>query len=84
MYGRAFRAREKGDFSIGKTKVGKGSKIMSIANGNSLPIRLHIDSTQTHESVLAELIPVTVKVPQQRSGPRTRPRVLAADKVEDA
>jgi hypothetical protein len=83
MCGRAFRAREKGDFSIGKTKVGKGSKVMSIANGNSLPIGLHIDSTQLHESVLAELIPAMIRVPQQRCDPSIRPGDLVADKAYD-
>jgi transposase len=83
MCGRAFRAREKGDFSIGKTKVGKGSKVMRVANGNSLPIGLHIDNAQPHESALAEPILATVKVPQQRCDPSTRPRELVADKTYD-
>jgi hypothetical protein len=83
LCGWAFRAREKGDFSIGKTEVGKGSKAMTVANGSSLPTALHIDSTQPRESVLAEPILATVEEPQRRCDPSIRPGDLVADKAYD-
>jgi hypothetical protein len=38
---------------------------MRVADSNNLPIGLHLDSAQPHESVLAELTLATVKVPQR-------------------
>jgi hypothetical protein len=63
--GQVFRTREKWGSGNGKTKVGKDSKCTRVADSNSLPIGLHLDSAQPHESVLAELTLATVKVPQR-------------------
>jgi hypothetical protein len=73
LCGWAFRARAKGDFSICKTEMGKGSKRMRVVNGSSLPTGLQLASTQPRESVLAEPIVTTVKLPQQRCDPSIRP-----------
>jgi len=37
---------------VGKTKRGKGTKIMAIAAGNSVPLAVTIDSASPHESKL--------------------------------
>jgi transposase len=50
---RQFRPGEKRGTGVGKTKVGKGSKVMVVADGQGLPIGLHVDSAQPHESTLA-------------------------------
>jgi hypothetical protein len=63
--------------------MGKGSKRMRVVNGSSLPTGLQIDSTQPRESVLAEPIVATVKLPQQRYDPSIWPRELVADKAYD-
>ncbi|HRE48460.1 MAG TPA: IS5 family transposase [Aggregatilineales bacterium] len=34
---------------VGKTKVGKGAKVMTVVDGNGLPIGLHVDSAQPHK-----------------------------------
>jgi len=42
---------------VGKTKRGKGTKIMAIAAGNSVPVAIRIDSASPHESKLvAEIL----------------------------
>jgi transposase len=82
--GRELRPSEKGGDAVGKTKVGKGSKVMIVADGNGLPIGLHVASAQPHESTLAEATLATVRVPQKRGRPKTRPKELVADKAYDS
>jgi transposase len=48
--GRQFRPGEKRGTGIGKTKVGKGSKVMVVADGQGLPLGLYITSARHHES----------------------------------
>jgi transposase len=81
---REFRARQKGGSGVGNTKVGKGSNVMVVAEGHGLPIGLHVASAQPHESQLADVALATVRVPQQRGRPRTRPKALVADKASDS
>ena len=38
---------KKGD-GVGKTKTGKGAKVMAVVEGDGLPIGLHVDSAQPH------------------------------------
>ncbi len=52
--GRELCSGEKRGHGVGKTKVGKGSKVMAVVDGNELPIGLHVDSAQPHEITLAE------------------------------
>jgi transposase len=66
------------------TKVGKGSKVMLVVDGHGLPIGLHLDSAQPHEITLASQTLKTIRVPQKRGRPRTRPKSLAADKAYDS
>ena len=40
--------------TVGKTKIGKGSKIMAIVDRNDNPISIHVDSAQPHESKLVQ------------------------------
>jgi transposase len=81
---REFCARQKGGDGVGKTKVGKGSKVMTVVDGNGLPIGLHVSSAQPHESTLAEATLATIRVPQKRGRPKTRPKELVADKAYDS
>ena len=64
----------------------KGSKVMVVADGNGLPIGLHVDSAQPHELKLADqtLATVRVKQPGKRGRARTRPKELIADKAYDS
>ena len=66
LSGRELCSRKKGGSGIGKTKVGKGSKVMLVVDGNGLPIGLYLDSTQPHEITLADQPLNTIRVPQKR------------------
>ena len=57
---------------------------MVVTDGQGLPIGLHVASAQPHESTLAEATLATVRVPQARGRPRTRPKELVADKAYDS
>ena len=57
---------------------------MVVADGQGLPIGLHVASAQPHESQLADATLATVRVPQPRGRPRTRPQELVADKAYDS
>jgi transposase len=82
--GRQPCASEKGGDAVGKTKVGKGSKVMVVADGQDLPIGLHVASARPHQSQLAEAALATVRVPRARGRPRTRLKGLVADKAYDS
>jgi transposase len=81
---RQLRACQKGGSGVGNTKIGKSSKVMVVADGHGLPIGLYVDSAQPQESRLADATLATVRVPQERGRPRTRPKELVADKAYDS
>jgi transposase len=82
--GRQRCAGEQGGSGVGHTKVGKGSNVMMVvADGHGLPMGLYVDSAQPHERQLADATLATVRVPQPRGRPRTRPKGLVADKAYD-
>jgi hypothetical protein len=41
--------RQKKGLAVGKTKRGKGTKIMAIADAAGFPVSAHIESTSPHE-----------------------------------
>lgn len=57
---------------------------MVVADGHGLPMGLYVDSAQLHESQLADATLATIRVPQKRGRPRTRPKALVADKAYDS
>jgi len=57
---------------------------MMVSDGNGVPIGLYLDSAHHHEIRLAEATLKTVRVPQRRGRPRTRPKELVADKAYDS
>jgi len=57
---------------------------MVVTDGHGLPIGLHVASAQPHESTLAEVTLRTIRVPQKRGRPKTRPKELVADKAYDS
>jgi hypothetical protein len=64
--------------------VGKGTKVMVVSDGNGLPIGLYLDAANHHEIKLAEPTLQTIRVPQKRGRPKTRPKELVADKAYDS
>ena len=45
---------EKRGSGVGKTKRGKGTKLMAVADGSSLPVAIHATSASPHEVTLVE------------------------------
>jgi hypothetical protein len=78
------RACQTGGSGVGKTKIGPGRKVTVVADGQGLPIGLHVDSAQPHESQLAQATLAIVHVPQKRGRPRTHLKELVADKAYDS
>src|SRR5512132_610074 len=81
---RELRARQKRGAGIGRTPAGSGSKVMAVVDGNGLPLGLYVDTARAHELRYAEATLATVRVPQRRGRPRTRPQELVADKAYDS
>src|SRR5271170_4226673 len=85
LLGRHLLQRQKGGLKVGKTKRGKGSKLMVLVDGEGTPLGLHLDSASPAEVKLAEVTLQTVKVGHLGAGrPRTRPERVIADKAYDS
>lgn len=70
-----------GGTKVGKTKLGKGSKVFSIAeNKKGLPIALLIENANPHEINFAQKIVNEIRIPQKRGAPIKKPKILVADK----
>lgn len=77
IYRREFRTRKKGGRKVGKTKRGKGTKIMAVADRNGLPVSVCIESATPHEVTLAMSTLVQIVVPDA-------PRNLIGDNAYDS
>jgi hypothetical protein len=66
---------------VGKTKRGKGTKIMMVADGNGLPLGLTLAGANHHEIKLAVSTLESVQVPHRRGGrSKQRPKELVAER----
>ena len=54
LHRRHLRGGEKGGSKVGKTKRGKGTKLMVIADAHGLPLAVHTASASPHEVTLVE------------------------------
>ena len=54
LYRRDLCDREKGGAAVGKTKRGKGTKLMAVADGAGVPVAVHTASASPHEVTLIE------------------------------
>ena len=77
LHRRDLRSREKGGSGVGKTKRGKGTKIMAVADRNGLPIAIHTESASPHEITL-------VQATLERSLVAQQPARLIGDKAYDS
>jgi transposase len=68
---------EKGGSGVGKTKRGKGTKLMAVADGASLPVAIHATSASPHEVTLVE-----DTLTQRHT--RTTPKTLIGDLAYDS
>jgi transposase len=80
----SFIPARKGGDAIGLTRRGKGTKLMALVDGHGLPIGLLVASAKQAEIRLAEPTLATVRVPQPRGRPKSRPQELVADKAYDS
>jgi transposase len=55
LHRRHLRAVKKRGFCVGKTKRGKGTKVMAIADSTGLPVAIHLASASPHEVTLVEV-----------------------------
>lgn len=70
---RHVRGGEKRGGKVGKTKRGKGTKLMAIADAAGLPVAVHTDSARPHEVTLVEATvdeAVTIGLPERLVGDR--------------
>jgi transposase len=68
----SFAPAKMGGNCVGKTKRGKGTKIMAIADSHGLPVAVHVESATPHEVTLVEATVAQTLV-------RKRPERLVAD-----
>ena len=54
LHRRDLCGREKGGAAVGKTKRGKGTKLMAVADGAGIPVAIHATSASPHEITLIE------------------------------
>ena len=80
------RQREKRGSKVGKTKRGKGTKLMVLVDGQGTPLGLHVDSASPAEVKLlvATLETVRVGSAHQAGRPRQSPERLIADRGYDS
>ena len=72
-----FRAGKKRGLAVGKTKRGKGTKILAIADACGLPVAAHVESASPHE---VKLVEATI----DSSFTRYAPDKLVGDKAYDS
>ena len=68
---------EKGGSGVGKTKRGKGTKLMAVADSSSLPVAIHATSASPHEVTLVE-----DTLAQRHT--RTTPKTIIGDLAYDS
>ena len=54
LHRRHVRRREKGGGGVGKTKRGKGTKLIAVADSSGLPLAVSVESASPHEVTLVE------------------------------
>ncbi|PSH04652.1 MAG: IS5/IS1182 family transposase [Acidobacteria bacterium] len=84
VHGRKLRPGEKGGEAVGKTKRGKGTKWMVLADGEGLPLGVRLESASPSEVTLAEATLAEVRVPQPKGRPRQKPKRIIADRGYDS
>jgi transposase len=75
---------QKGGFAVGKTKRGKGTKWMVLADGEGVPLGVRLESASPSEVTLAEATLAEVRVPRPKGRPRQKPERVIADRGYDS
>lgn len=79
-----FAAAKAGGGGVGNTRKGKGTKIEIVSEGHSIPIGLVVANANQAEITLAESTLKTIRIPQARGRPKTRPGLVCADRAYDS
>jgi transposase len=76
---------KKGGAGVGKTKRGKGSKLLVVVDGQGIPLGSHTSSASPAEVRLLEKVMRDIRVPKKGPcRPRTRPKRVIGDKAYDS
>jgi transposase len=76
---------KKGGACVGKTKRGKGTKLIVVADGKGVPLGVYLASATPNEVTLIETTLEQVAVPRKGRGrPRKNPPRLIYDKAADS
>jgi len=82
---RQLRQRQKRGLCVGKTKRGKGTKWMVVADGQGIPLGSQLASATPAEVTLAESTLARISVPRAGRGrPISRPLRVIADRAYDS
>ncbi len=83
LYRRNVRPCKKRGPLVGKTKSGKGTKLMVLADGSGTPLGIYVEKASPAEVTLAEatLDSVKVKIGKRKKG---KPKRLVADRAYDS
>lgn len=82
---RDVHAGKKGGLAVGKTRKGKGTKLVVVASGEGVPIGILTAPANPHEATLAEQALGSVRVPRKGRGrPRTTTVRFIGDKAYDS
>jgi len=83
--GRQLCAGQKRGLCVGKTKRGKGTKWMVVADGQGIPLGSQLSSASPAEVTLAESTLARISVPRAGRGrPQSRPLRVIADRAYDS
>ena len=77
LHRRYVRGGQKGGRSVGKTKRGKGTKLIAVADGSGLPLAVHMASASPHEVALVKETLDARFVP-------SKPKRLVGDRAYDS
>lgn len=82
---RNLRSGKKRGPDVGKTKRGKGTKLLVVADGRGVPLGVQLASASPHEVTLVESTLEQVAVPRSGRGrPKKKPRRLVYDRAADS
>ena len=85
LHGRNLCPRKKGGLHVGKTRKGKGTKLMVLADGKGIPLGVSLHSASPGEISLAPETLSTVRVGHAGPGrPRQNPERLICDRGYDS
>lgn len=79
-----FAPAKGGGAEVGNTRKGKGTKIEIVSEGHSIPLSLTVASANEAEITLAEPTVAAIRITTRRGRPKTRPKLVCADKAYDS